>query len=340
MVSASTVSSRYKLFNIGIVFVLFSFIVAMAAVNYFLDPYGVFSNDRYCRQSFCNSRIRSVQHLLNHKRDYDGLLIGSSRMGLFPVSAIEAVRPGKRYYNLSAFSMTTKEIADLVAGLDRAGVRYHEAIIGIDLYNYISPPTRGGGEYIHHPAITGDWPVHTWLKFLGIQSAYQVFSIMISDGDDVVFDFNTGSFQLPRKEKALATGTAEPPKVRLKGKDLPALPAESVEKVRWENFALLKTIMSFMDKRGIDSRCLIYPHHPNSEISLFKAGEMDQVISQIATICGDKTVDLSRSSWVAEDSLWYDPVHYRPLLAPAIARAVFPTETTTLASGQHSGGGI
>ncbi len=79
------------------------------ALNYVVDPFGVFRSSLFPYQFQINERYLKIEHLkANHAR-YDTYLFGSSRIGTTQPGVVEAYLPGSHAYNFTVASANVYE---------------------------------------------------------------------------------------------------------------------------------------------------------------------------------------------------------------------------------------
>lgn len=151
----------YKRFNLIMLMSLVAVCGTMAAVNYVVDPYGIFREDFTLQKGPPSDHFIKMRYLLSHPDRYDSLVIGSSRVG-----KIDVTRLGDGcYYNLGyAVGVPGAHLKDLKMLLAK-GMKIKTILMGLDDFSYkIDPATH------RHLPLTH--PYGTWMENLHFYAEY------------------------------------------------------------------------------------------------------------------------------------------------------------------------
>ena len=91
--------------------------LGVGAMNYLVDPYEIFGTSKLRPGVTVNDRYGKIEHLLANPGRYNGLILGSSVMGVFNPSVADQKLPGHRFYNLSYFGGTPEEALNTLKAL-------------------------------------------------------------------------------------------------------------------------------------------------------------------------------------------------------------------------------
>ncbi len=152
---------NYKRFNLIVLMTLMTLCASAAAVNYVIDPYGIFRKDFREQRRSPNDHFIKMRHLLGNPTKYDSLLIGSSRIGKIDVGRL---RNG-RYYNLShAEGVPGGHLKDIKMLLAK-GMRIKNILMGLDDFSYKVDPAA----HLHRPLTH---PYGSWMENLHFYTEY------------------------------------------------------------------------------------------------------------------------------------------------------------------------
>ncbi|MHC1744325.1 MAG: hypothetical protein AB9873_15000 [Syntrophobacteraceae bacterium] len=151
----------YKRFNLIVLLLLVTVCASVAAINYVVDPYGIFRKDFTRQREELNSHFVKMRHLLGNPAKYDSLLIGSSRVG-----KIDVRRLGDgRYYNLSyPVGVPGAHLEDITMLLAK-GMRIKSILMGLDDFSYKVDPAG-------HRHVPLTHPYGSWLENLYFYTEY------------------------------------------------------------------------------------------------------------------------------------------------------------------------
>lgn len=299
-------------------------LVAMVTVNALVDPYEVFRLGLVRTGETANERFRKVDFLLAHPRRFDALLLGSSRTGLLDPEEADVLRPGRHYYNLGVFGGDARDARLMLEALRIGGMEIREVVVGIDLFPFIRPSRELTPAYRHHPAVTGEGPASFFGGYLLTPSPLHAAK-KLWDARSVVpaitFDFEgTGRYRLPRFDAEIAED-AQRHALRVFGR---RRAAQRTTAITWreEPFRDLEALARWLHERRVAAYWFIHPHHRLATAGYTPASLRD-FERRASQAVGAAVSFLSRPEWSADDALWYEVNHYRPLLTRPILEEVF-----------------
>lgn len=92
---------KWAIYGVGCVAVLFYF---NALLNYIFNPYEIFTHPLSPKGIHHVQRYEKIAYLATHHNDFNGYIIGSSRVGFIEPSALESYLPDSSFYNAWASS--------------------------------------------------------------------------------------------------------------------------------------------------------------------------------------------------------------------------------------------
>ena len=296
------------------------FVVLMGASNLAFDHYQVFQHISLSKPPInANQRFNKVHYLDQHRGRYHTWLVGSSRMGHFPIEAVEAYT-GPGVYNLNLFSGTASDYLTLLMYLKTTGHPMVEVILGLDLYPFFIPPDLTRPDFRHHPNVTGesrfafysDYFFQTGFVYLLTEAGYYF-------GDDP-----------PRYRHDFSNGRYDPVRVihRLNA-DPQAYWAEQYAKLDRQRDAFrnppkrlnrdevsdLTALVRWLQAQRIRVRAFIHPRHPAQD-RLYTDDQKQLFQDRVQALLGPSLIVLP--DLALTDADFFDPMHYRPHVAETI----------------------
>lgn len=175
-------------------------VLALAAFNFFVDPFGVFGNNTwYSFSETLNPRVAKTAYLMEHAEDYDSYLVGCSSTSSYPVDTLNEYLDAK-FYNT------------IVYGADMADTRLtvqwlleHCTVKNIVLNVYIDNAlTYNTGEdslsYKLHESVSGANKLSFYGGYLLASPQYALDKLEAQRDDQLlpqsfdVFDAQTGAY--------------------------------------------------------------------------------------------------------------------------------------------------
>ncbi|AMN44050.1 hypothetical protein [Rhodoplanes sp. Z2-YC6860] len=143
---------RYSLFIAAVVLVPF---IITIALNYVVDPFGVFQTGWFPKQIEINDRFLKVEFLDAHRDRFNGLMWGSSRIGNTPPAVIERYNPGGRFYNMWYGNGTLGDHRDYIKYITATHPEISQHYIEIDVDMFMGMSEWGAAQigFWRHPAV-------------------------------------------------------------------------------------------------------------------------------------------------------------------------------------------
>ncbi len=117
--------------TLTVVLLTLLFLLPVAAFNYYIDPMWTFAheNDYNSNQMPFDERQQKTNELTFHPRQYEGLLIGSSRS-----TYINAHAFAEKVYNYAVSNIQLPEYADYIAYARQQAGPFNTVYLGLDFY--------------------------------------------------------------------------------------------------------------------------------------------------------------------------------------------------------------
>jgi hypothetical protein len=145
--------NMFKKWTIVVLGVILFLIGSVGAVNYVVDPHGVFHDDPSRIPQTPNLSYQKMSYLLTERHAFDSFLLGSSRVANIDVRHI----PGGRWYNLFLAAALPEEHLQHVRFLLDNGISIHNLLIGLDDFSFLFDPRDHLSELDlqPHPGVSG-----------------------------------------------------------------------------------------------------------------------------------------------------------------------------------------
>jgi hypothetical protein len=143
----------FKKWTIVVLGVTLFLIGLVGAVNFVVDPHGVFHGEPSRRPQTPNLSYMKIEYLLGQKHAFDSFLLGSSRVANIDVRHI----PGGRWYNLFLAAALPEEHLQHVRFLLNNGITIQNLLIGLDDFSFLFDPRDHLSELDlqPHPGVSG-----------------------------------------------------------------------------------------------------------------------------------------------------------------------------------------
>ena len=291
----------------------------MIAFNYLVDPFGVFQTHFFPLRSgyTLDDRYRKVEHLIHDP--FPGLIVGSSLMGVYDPS-IAHQATSMPFYNMSFLDGRPHEYIQAIKALKKNGYPIKEVLIGIDFYVFSEPPDEDTPSHREHPLVSGESKASFFSYFLVTNGLYQGTLKIIETARkypssllDVDHDGRFFLFQYDREIK-------DDHKKYIQQMLSHKLPPSDI-KWRNERFDEFADFCSWLRENGIQSKVFIHPFYINFRNSV-SSKSFNEFREKILRIRPD-TVDFADSKIIYDPEFYYDPHHYRPMVAKKIMQIMF-----------------
>ncbi len=288
-------------------------LIVLASINYLVDPYQVFHSNTFYPSATSNERFNKVEYLLNHKKQYNAFLLGSSRMGVFDPRWFN--HDHTHYYNLSVFSGDAKDSLQMLMLLKEKGIHIKEVILGLDLFPFIEKHRTRPASLQHHPLVTGVSYANYYVKHLFNSSLYQSYLKLEQHYGQRSFTFNytTGQWSLNAMDDLRDKDPAKYHQRFFSESSRPPMTVNFQER----RFIGLKRLITWLKNNSTKTRIFIHPfshlHQNRFAKDTFK--ELRQRIKLIAPEAYDFSV---RLNWTYNTANYYEKKHYRVRLARKI----------------------
>ena len=321
---------NYALALSGIAVGLF---LAVAIVNFVIDPTGVFGTNIVPQHAAFNDRYARFSEYQSHPDRFDAVLFGSSRSGLLPFNELSR---DLGEATLANFGVTGGMLTDHLAVLEymlhnppTVGLRIRKIFLLLDVDSFGRRPfTNESLAFALPPAVTGESPVHFWwrnliaiqprfwrdgVKNLGQQRASQAPRRAVQQQRAAVSDM-ISIVSIAARAQGLPERRADEDKSSVPEK-ITMRPLYSQQLELWKRFVDLC--------RQHDIRLIVAlsPLRRENE-STFDRTDLAKLIDDIARVAS--VWDFTEAGWVADDrSLWMDGSHFTLEVGRMIVARVF-----------------
>ena len=304
------------------------FVGFIISTNLYFDHYQIFNlglSDKDPINS--NQRFNKIDYLDKHIGKYNAFIIGSSRIGHFPVDYLNE-KSGKNYYNLNFFSGIPEEYLSVLKYLKNTGHPMDEVIIGLDLYPLFLPPDLSKPDFKHHPNISGKNSFEFMLDYLFQTSFFYLlteYQYFFGNGDSVYeHTYDTGRYypirvlneinKDPEKYWEQVIKKAEKKKDRFLQSDHAINPSQ--------HKAILELII-WLNSESINFKIFIQPRHWYQD-TFYKEIDISLLSSMLLLNSPDNLFNLNfENDLLKDNSNFYDLMHYRPIVAKSIIDQLF-----------------
>lgn len=324
----------YKKWFLYSALIIFLSPIAIALVNYFVDPFAIFWRDYHAIVQ-PSERYNKIKFLDKHHSNYNAYMIGSSRIGTTEVNAIEKYKPDMKFYNLTLGASTLTQHADVI----RYMIEHHFPIkflyLQVDVYdNFVNdhhpkeallyrfaPPIGQGTSWAFYRDYLMSFP------YADLQR--QIKADLKKEAHSVRYDFEkTGRWYFDQKEKALHENPEAYIKNELSFHKRASKKLQASQRALTSNLHALEEIRELCQKNSIELIVFVAPHnHVMLESIDFKAYQNFLLsLSEITPywdFSGYNGVTLNNQNY-------YEHSHYRPHVGEWIAEKIFTTVSSSL----------
>jgi len=294
----------------------------------FIDPYQVFEVLDIPNGHTSNERYNKVSHLIKNPKKHNAYLMGSSKIGLIDPAYAEMHRPNREYYNLGVFGGHAGDALKMLKALKTNNVQIDEVVFGIDILPYISKETEVTPAYRHHPVVSGVSQFDFYSSYLFVPSVFHSamkLSHIMRGAEDISFDFeNTGHYRLLKFEELINQDHES--YITKKFKNV----LKKQNKVSWveDQFQMLAYLKKWLKLNNIESYFFIQPHHRLDSQGMMLEDDLVYFEKRIYDITGKIPNYMNDQHWTNDDTLYYEPKHYRPVLAQELLGRLFINNIT------------
>jgi hypothetical protein len=178
----------------------------MGAVNYVVDPYGVFHSAFFPKTRTPNERVMKIDYLNSHQKDYNAFMLGSSAIGTTNPRDLDQYQDGYHFYNLTCSSANLYDFRLLTKYLLTHEFDVKEIYLQIDLTNLREFGKHQFQAQKHHYAVTDASAWKFYLEYLTIFPFADIKEKLIlnfSDKNSTEFDIEgSGMWFVKHKDRA------------------------------------------------------------------------------------------------------------------------------------------
>lgn len=327
---------NYKQWTRWTVIIILVSPIIIATVNYTIDPFGIFGHKPdNCFQP--NERFVKIELLNRKKEDFQGYLIGSSRIGTTEPSTIEQYKKGQKFYNMTMSAGTLAEFEQIVRYMINQNYPLKTLYLQVDVYDNLL------GDYSDpnilllrmHPFVLNQEKGAFYKSYLlgfSFDDLFRQFQINIGMSTNPrKYDFfQTGCWYDMEKEKMLIKDpknyvTHEKSFHRTVDKEL-VTNSQAIK----QNVKALKNLVALCEYYKIELHVFVTPHNHNmmKEISFQDYISFLSALSDITNYW-----DFSGyNSITVNDENYYEYSHYRPHVSALIAGRIFNDSNLSIPS--------
>lgn len=311
----------------------------VAGFNVAVDPYDVFHTGLLRPAAPFNDRFNKVEHLVGQScwlcngstvteaalHRYDSYIVGSSVMGAFDPADAQRALPGTRFYNASFLGGTPADAHRVLKLVKSRGGRVRDVLMGLEVFPFLQTDDSRSPSKQHHFAVTGDNATAFYWRYLFASSLWHGFT-------KIQFHFKpafiahdiatTGRYRLVQYEREIEQDPAAFVE-RNFPKKRPTTEVSANTKAAWvePRFSELQALVDWARHEGIRLHLFIHPFHHMTRDGMSPA-VMEDFRARIREIAGDIPDFSQRPDMTETDTLYYDRVHYRPIVAQRVMQEV------------------
>jgi hypothetical protein len=173
---------------------------SLAASNYVLDPYGVL-RQRDVITNFHNQGYKKIEYLKNHQGEFDGLILGSSRISGLDVSKIgygkyynfslPMAEPEAELLNLKYIHENINPIKHVFLGVDTERMYFNQDDFEDDLFSQLHPDVEDHNRHLFYLGYFMHLPNRNDLKNFWLNGPPPIYiqmqSMIKSDGSSICY---------------------------------------------------------------------------------------------------------------------------------------------------------
>lgn len=327
-------SNWIKFFIIGIgLSLLFVF-----AINYTVDPFGVFGDkilNWYSYDMTQNPRIAKVEYFDRHAKNYDSIVIGSSKSSPISPDLLNEYIPGSSFYNMFFYGGDMKAVEDELSYLTQTH-KIKNIVLSLGLGELVSydNPSDDIKQISHYKALNNS-PFMFYLKFLTLDLKYskdkiaQYFSTYKSSISNptvnTVFKSETGVYNKVLRDKELFSNTYEfVQKVDTDSFKMNITPYADTEKNAKGVLGSVKKIKKLCDEKNINLIVISAPNYYR-ELDFFDLNVVKNFWKDLSQVT--EFWNFSGYNHYSYDvRYFYDMYHFRNSLGELVLAKVFNNE--------------
>ena len=315
--------SGYARFNRNFLLCVAGYFAFVGAMNYVIDPHGVFGSGVFPYDVDLNQRFAKIAFLQRNKAQFNGFIMGASRAALIDPRRLEPYLPGSKFYNLAVALGGPQDHLQHLEYFLANGYDVRTLYVQIDLDLLSMRIRRRPYGMIPHPAVVGDSTVLRYLEYLTIlpietmklKLQWNMNPSLRTIDVDIV---HTGMLSFPHRD------------ARIRKEPLRYIAEEPSfhERTKRTGYADLTPSLASLEKfkRQCDAHnvhCILFttPLHHRMMDTVNPRGYAEFLhglarISDYYDFMGYNTVTL-------DDHNYYESSHYRPHVADFIAARIF-----------------
>lgn len=314
---------------------------SLPAWNVIVNPYGIFKTkysmgSRYT-SSTTNERYLKTEHLLNlHNKsnpdsasaivsainagnrtgaketyeEFDGLIVGSSIMGIVDPSIFNEYFPDRRFYNLAFLAAKPDEILETLKSLKREGVPVKSVVYGLEPIAFTDSKSYGPAYHLH-PNASGQKKERVVFDYLFASSLYEGFSRLtnVMNGSySVRYDIEgTGRYFLERYDQEIQLNHAAFVRQQF------PIEAKTVSAPPWieSRFNDFGALIRWLQDQKVEYTIYLNPLHP-FVVSAYGESRLSEFKEKINNLAGDKVNDCTKILMgEGVNRRFYDYKHFR-----------------------------
>jgi hypothetical protein len=286
--------------------------------NYVLDPFGVFQTHLLSRDSYnINERYRKLDYLLS-THSPDSFILGNSAMDIIDPRKANSLCQGASWYNLSVLSGNAGDALQMLRALKQRGKKIRRFLYGVDVLAFVESPGHDGGFLRYHPAIDGSSYYRFFADYLFAPSFMEGeghIEHALRSAPVIAYDIDTtGMLRLPGPDREIH----DDPRAYHVHKFAPSRSVRTdidFVTARWEELVQLR---DWAKANNVTAYWVIPPIHHDIRDGM-TSRSWDTFHKRVRQILGDiPDWSVKRSITERDESMYYDPRHFRPTVGTAM----------------------
>lgn len=312
----------HKKFSTTLLFIILTYVVAIALVNLVVDPFYIFRTPFFKEQAQINDRYAKIAFLKREGRRFNSYIMGSSRMFLTSPEMIEPYLPSAKFYNLAMVFGTMYEHLLHVRYLLDQGLPLQHLYIGLDMdmYAVATLHDRKDGLLRLHPEVLKENPFTFYGSYLS-----QLPKKDIQRKLRVNFKKRAASKYQIEKDGTVVMRSAEGEARIFFERPLGTKKIELKNDKMDENLRSLKDLKKLCESHRINLILFVTPYHKD----LFDRFVEEDYLAILRALSDISPYwDFSGyNSVTTENSYYLDHSHYKPYVSRLIAAKIFNDRT-------------
>lgn len=296
-------------------------IALMILATLLIDPYRVFGLTSWNQKNFMpNSRYLQIEALKT--KSAEAYVIGTSRVNYYTVKDFQEIT-GLTCYNLTTPNGTPREnLLELRWLLARQKPKMVLMGLDYDIQFLGAPPEEAYLKKWMHPETTGTplWSFRfEYLRF-DVESTWLAIKRNFFERKvTYLFDTETGHYSLPKRDDDIRDNWPA-----YEASQFQSQPPEQ-RRARHEHDEDVRQIVALLKEKGVEARFVFTPMH-RLTLALFDRADFDAWKARMRGICGTVADFSEDPAIINENTLFYEPVHFKAQAGRMVLEKLFAKE--------------